>query len=176
MKKRLWIGFLLAVLCICTAGLLSACEGNEETPNSEHQHTLVAVQGVAATCTEPGVLEHWRCETCDKLFSDKNGTAEIENATIPALGHEFVGGSCTRCGATDPNDDTLLDGKELKNVKISAQGILTWSRLKIASKYSVKISSAEGDHTFEVPKSEGSFDLAALPEDKKLRYGKTALR
>ena len=175
MKKRLWIVFLLAVLCICTAGLLSACEGNEETPNSEHQHTLVAVQGVAATCTEPGVLEHWRCETCDKLFSDKNGTAEIENATIPALGHEFVGGSCTRCGATDPNDDTLLDGKELKNVKISAQGILTWSRLKIASKYSVKISSAEGDHTFEVPKSEGSFDLAALPEDKKLRYGKNSV-
>lgn len=172
MKKKLLIIFLAAVSCLtCVLGL-AACNNSE---NENHQHNLVAVQGKSATCTETGILEHWRCETCDKLFSDKNGTAEIENTTIPALGHDFVGGVCTRCGAADPNDDTLLDGKELKNIKISAQGMLTWSRLKIASKYSVKISSAEGDRMYEIPKSEGSFDLNALPENEKLRYGKNSV-
>ncbi len=103
MKKRLWIGFMLAVLCVFVVGLLSACGGKEDKPNDTHQHSLVAVQGVAATCTEPGILEHWRCETCKKLYSDADGKNEIESSAISALGH--TGGNatceqkavCTRC-------------------------------------------------------------------------------
>ncbi len=77
--------------------LLMACGDNE------HEHTLVAVDGTAATCTEVGVADHYRCSDCGKLFSDALGNSEVTDASIPALGH--TGGEatcqnkavCTRC-------------------------------------------------------------------------------
>ena len=67
--------------------------GTEEPP-IEHTHTLVHHATVAATCTETGTGEYWKCEgtdACNKMFSDENGTTEItEILTIAATGHTEV--------------------------------------------------------------------------------------
>ena len=45
----------------------------------------------AASCTETGYEEYWKCQTCGKLFSDEAGTDEIaslDDIQIPAKGHE----------------------------------------------------------------------------------------
>lgn len=67
-----------------------------------HTHTLTAHAAVDATCTAAGNSAYWTCSDCDKIFSDGNGTAEISAIpTIPALGHNYVDGVCTRCGANE---------------------------------------------------------------------------
>lgn len=47
---------------------------------------------VAATCTEPG-NKLYTCTTC----------GETKTEVIPALGHAFESGTCTHCGAADPD-------------------------------------------------------------------------
>lgn len=43
------------------------------------------------TCTEQGVIEHWACGTCGKLFADEACTVEMSQAdtVAPALGHKL---------------------------------------------------------------------------------------
>ena len=50
-------------------------------------HKLKKVEAKAPTQTEEGNIEYWYCEKCDKYFSDKDATAEIqkEDTVIPQL-------------------------------------------------------------------------------------------
>ena len=88
------------VLVVVFALCFSAVVGCEQA----HTHTLKEYKGSAATCTADGVEAYWQCtdETCNKYFSDKDGTVEITAPkTIPALGHEDKNNDykCDRCGA-----------------------------------------------------------------------------
>ena len=51
--------------------------------------------GVAADCVKEGLTEGSYCTVCNDVL-----TAQT---VLPALGHTFDTGSCTRCGAADPN-------------------------------------------------------------------------
>ncbi|MBQ9021769.1 MAG: hypothetical protein IJ113_07125, partial [Eggerthellaceae bacterium] len=54
------------------------------------KHELEKVDEIAATCTEDGAKEHWKCTHCDKLFADAEGAVEIAEAeAIPATGHDW---------------------------------------------------------------------------------------
>lgn len=46
------------------------------------------------TCTEPGLTEGKRCSVC--------GEELVKQEELPALGHEYKDGVCTRCGEKDP--------------------------------------------------------------------------
>lgn len=60
----------------------------------ECQHeTIMDMTKTHPTCTEPGLKENW-CYDCNKFLGTE---------TLPALGHDYVGGKCTRCGESDPN-------------------------------------------------------------------------
>ena len=50
---------------------------------------------VTVTCVTDGKEADIKCVDC--------GTVITAGAVIPATGHNFSGGSCTNCGATDPN-------------------------------------------------------------------------
>ena len=54
-----------------------------------HNNRLVEVEAKEPTCTEDGNHAHWRCDGCNKLFSDAEGKSEIsvDEVTIDALGH-----------------------------------------------------------------------------------------
>ncbi|MBQ7447094.1 MAG: hypothetical protein IJV59_03990 [Eubacterium sp.] len=46
---------------------------------SDHTHTLTFVPAVAATSTQHGNIAYYKCDGCEKMFSDQNGTTEITN-------------------------------------------------------------------------------------------------
>lgn len=56
-------------------------------------HDLVFHEEKTATCTEAGWNAYQTCRRCD--FTTYAG--------IPALGHSYQNGACTRCGANDPS-------------------------------------------------------------------------
>ncbi len=56
-------------------------------------HTEVSVPGTAATCTAAGTTEGKKCSVC--------GVTTVAQKPIAALGHNYAGGACTRCGAEE---------------------------------------------------------------------------
>ena len=71
-------------------------------------HTLAKTEAEAATCTEAGNIDYWTCGTCKKLFSDAEGTTEIEekDTVVAAMGHtlaktEAEAATCTEAGNTE---------------------------------------------------------------------------
>ena len=70
---------------------VSASTSNDgpASDDSSHTHTYVSSTTTSATCTTTGVVTY----TCDC------GTSYT--STIPALGHSYANGVCTRCGAEE---------------------------------------------------------------------------
>ncbi|MDE7385225.1 MAG: leucine-rich repeat domain-containing protein [Anaeroplasmataceae bacterium] len=121
-------------------------------PVTEHTHSWGEWREEAATCTVSGKKTR-TCSGCDK----------VETENIPALNHNFKDGYCTRCDEVDPKNTDMIDGKEFLSVKISNDGLLTFSRLKCASKYVLKISNASTEEVIELDKTKGAYSLATLP-------------
>lgn len=65
-------------------------------------HKLTATAAVAATCTEDGNIAYWTCSVCKKVFSDAEGTKEIEpESTVVKAEHDYevveeVAATCTK--------------------------------------------------------------------------------
>lgn len=72
--------------------------------NSSPLERSEKTEAIPATCTEPGNVYGWTCDTCGKHFNDENGTEEIEESEwiIPAAGHSYENGKCIVCSAVDP--------------------------------------------------------------------------
>ena len=78
---------------------------------SDHQHTLVSIPAVPASCTESGLTEGFRCSECGQII--------VAQVTVDALGHDHVavvteptcttGGytthTCSRCGDSYVDDE-----------------------------------------------------------------------
>ena len=82
------------------------------TPAQGHTHHMTPVAAQPATCTTDGVIAHYKCTGCDKLFADAAGNNEITDVSrvvIPASGHSWNPATCTapktcsRCDATEGN-------------------------------------------------------------------------
>ena len=60
-------------------------------PKLSHVHDLTATAAKAATCEEAGNIAYWTCSGCGKVFSDAEGTTEIEqSATVTQpTGHDW---------------------------------------------------------------------------------------
>ena len=97
---------------------------------NSHVHTYEGYTVTSPTCTEPGYTTH-KCTSCDYSYNDSyieplghNYTEEVTAPTCTqagyttytcscgdsyksdykdALGHDYKNGTCTRCGAKDPN-------------------------------------------------------------------------
>ena len=93
-------------------------------------HDMITDAAVAPTCTETGLTEGSHCSRCDYKVAQEvvaaNGhtpgaaancttaqTCTVCSAVInAALGHSFVGGNCSVCGAEDPDHEhSYVDGK-----------------------------------------------------------------
>ena len=89
-------------------------------------HKLEKVAGKAATCTEAGYKEAWKCSTCGHYFSDSSGTTEIGDESayttwkttgggvIPMTGHGVFDSElkCKSCGDTMKTAYGLIDASE----------------------------------------------------------------
>ncbi|MBQ7098682.1 MAG: discoidin domain-containing protein, partial [Oscillospiraceae bacterium] len=66
-----------------------ACGESETREVDALGHTEVTVPGKDATCTETGLTEGKKCSVCDEVI--------VAQEVIPALGHDYVNGECSRC-------------------------------------------------------------------------------
>ena len=59
---------------------------------STHAHNVEHVPEKAASCTETGNLEYWRCLTCGEYFTDEGFTQSTDETgvVVPALGHAMT--------------------------------------------------------------------------------------
>ena len=91
--------FLAILLALVFVFGLFACGNNNNNNNNNNDPCASGhswgewVEVKAATCLEAGSKQR----TC------KNDASHVERETIAALGHNFVEGVCSRCGAKDPN-------------------------------------------------------------------------
>ena len=101
-RKKVIIGVsvvvaLIVIFIIILLLLLGSCT---------HRHSMEHVEGVAATCETPGVIDHWHCDECDKDYLDEDGKELITDIVIPAYGHvlatiEGEPPTCTEPGLTE---------------------------------------------------------------------------
>ena len=71
-------------------------------------HTLTAHSKVEATCTMAGTEAYWDCSVCNKLFSDEECAAEIEEpVAIPAKGHTLTAHSKVDAACTEPGTEAF---------------------------------------------------------------------
>lgn len=88
MKKTIAIILIMCVMMALTFTLLG-CGDDSDSKSCSHTWSDWEVVK-AATCTESGKNKR-KCSNC----------GETEERTIPAVGHNFVDGICTDCGASE---------------------------------------------------------------------------
>lgn len=88
---RIWPGFEMKLYAIWK--------------ENAHTHTMEHHTRKDATCLNTGTVEYWLCTDCGKYYLDADAANETtaEKTILPALGHNYVNGTCTRCSAKDPN-------------------------------------------------------------------------
>ncbi len=75
--------------------------GETETGEAEHEHDFYIVDSQEATCEDEGWVLY-ACSLCGEQYTQ----------TTAALGHDFVDGVCSRCGAIDPDYVAEETGEE----------------------------------------------------------------
>ena len=106
-------------------------------------HTLTKTEAKAATCTEAGNQAYWTCGTCGKLFADGEGKTEItlDSTVLPALGHDYKDGVCTRCNGKDPDYVPPTDPKAPAQTGETGNPVL-WIFLMTLSLASIAVMTA----------------------------------
>ncbi len=168
MKKKFLTMLLMFCLILPYSLFLSACgkgggNGGSGKPGG-HTHTWGEWTTVTdATCTEKGSKKR----TC-------SGCGDDQTQDIDALGHHWEGALCTECGLYDASKDTTLsDGRELENIVVSKTGLLSWTGLKVASKYVLTFKDSSGtSHTNTATAPTKIFDLTNL-DSGEMSFGKT---
>ena len=73
-------------------------------------HDTTHVPAAAPTCGADGTKEHWKCNTCGKLFSDAEGQTEITDVVDPATGNHNYATETERKEATCTEDGYYILG------------------------------------------------------------------
>ena len=97
-------------------GDLNAEEPKPEPPaEPECDHGTTRLEGAkVATCTADGYTGDTVCAECGDLLN--------KGKVIPAIGHNYVDGVCTRCGAADPDHQPEESAKTLIAYITTASG------------------------------------------------------
>ncbi|MCM1499012.1 MAG: Ig-like domain-containing protein [Clostridium sp.] len=162
-------------------------DGKADTPylltgEDSHTHTLTHYDEAAATCTEPGTGEYWKCEGedgCGKMFRDEDGTVETED--IPegeeAKGHSYGNWEITAAPTLEAKgearrvcqaDETHKEIKELPvltDTEVWTEGEQKQPTEKESG--SQQYISEFGTVTVTIPATGGTPPLPAEEEEKK---------
>ncbi len=121
-------------------------------PDTPHNHTIVVLPGIVATCTEKGLTEGKKCSECGEII-----VAQME---IPTKEHNYEDGKC-ECGANDPNYQPSKPDEE-KYYNVTLVGI------DLNENYTIKIK--ENDYL-----NLESFNITNIPEgytfNNQFKYG-----
>ena len=98
-------------------------------------HDIVTDEAVSATCTGAGLTEGSHCSRC--------GTVLKAQAEISALGHDYKNGTCTRCGAKNPNNKPAAPAVKPDYLLSTGKPYLKWKAVDGAVKYYVYRSGSK---------------------------------
>lgn len=134
----------------------SVC-GKKETqiiPTLKHSHSLSHKAAVPATCTKFGNIEYYQCDSCKRMFSDKEGKNEIQTVTTAKKNHswgewkivqnastEFTGlrtRTCSICGEQQAETIAKIETAKNMNYKITNAADLHWTQ---GETYSLQVTS-----------------------------------
>ncbi len=106
----------------------SVCGGEitvQTVLNSEHYGCII-LDAVEPTCTKTGLTIGYKCAVhgCNDVY--------VEQQVIPALGHNYVGGVCTRCGKDNTTPDVPANPGD-PNVSIHVCTDVKWVTTQEAS-------------------------------------------
>ena len=74
----------------CTKESSVEIEYSNEEKDTKYTHVLVKSEKVNADCENDGMEAYWTCTSCQKKFSDEEGTKELnELPVISAFGHDY---------------------------------------------------------------------------------------
>ena len=74
----------------CTVDTSLTIEYSNEEKDIKFTHALVKSEKVNADCEKDGMEAYWTCTSCQKQFSDEEGTKELnELPVISAFGHDY---------------------------------------------------------------------------------------
>ena len=62
----------------------------DKRENHVNHTSYTLVKEIPASCVKEGVKAYYKCDSCDRIFEDKNGTRELENPIkIPKTNHDY---------------------------------------------------------------------------------------
>ena len=114
-----------AATCLEQGEIQYTCQFDSTHTKKEYftgNHSITHHEAAAATCTENGNSEHWKCDVCGKCFSDADAQTEITEAStvVSSLGHDWhpwkdvegqpgmVWRDCVVCGTVETEIHPLL--------------------------------------------------------------------
>ena len=126
------------------------------TENTAPVHTLEKVEAKAATETEPGNREHWKCSACGALFLDAEGRypTTAEQITLPAFNTIPKGLALynpetnTALSKTPKEYRGILEFEAVQNVRLSVDGKALYTEAPNDLLLFDKIETADGVTTF----------------------------
>lgn len=83
-----WVGISMAEAATDNAALFHAAVP-EQFVQFTIVHDLTEVGATAPDCTTDGVVKHYTCAGCDKIFADAEGKTELQSKVDPATGHDL---------------------------------------------------------------------------------------
>ena len=93
-------------------------------------HSYTSKVTTAATCTGTGV-KTYTCSLCGSSYTE----------SIPATGHSYSGGSCTACGAVDPNCSHSYTSKVTTAATCTTTGVRTYTCSLCGDSYTQSIAA-----------------------------------
>ena len=114
-----------AATCLEQGEIQYTCQFDSTHTKKEYftgNHSITHHEAAAATCTENGNSEHWKCDVCGKCFSDADAQTEITEAStvVSSPGHDWppwkdvegqpgmVWRDCVVCGTVETEIHPLL--------------------------------------------------------------------
>ena len=74
----------------CTVDTSLTIEYSNEEKDIKFTHALVKSEKVNADCEKDGMEAYWTCTSCQRRFSDEDGTKELNKLpVISAFGHDY---------------------------------------------------------------------------------------
>ena len=161
----------------CTGkAVCEVCHERYGEPDGNNHTGLEPVSAVPATAASTGILQHWRCTDCGKLFADADGKTEIlpEDTVVKKLAPSIIEGRNGIWGKGSENGlifgsdaayadfvAVLVDGDEVS----SADYTLREDRVSVELKAGYLATLTEGRHTLTLRSASGdattSFTVAA---------------
>ncbi len=152
------------------------CHEKYGEPDANHHTGLETVDAVPATAASTGIVAHWRCTACGKLFADADGKREIrsEDTVTKKLAPSILDGANSEWRKGDENGltfssdaafsdfvEVLVDGKPVASENYERQG----GGIIVELKASYLETLAEGEHTLTIRSASGDatarFTIAA---------------